>query len=66
MDKKGFLAFIAMVINCAIEVKGRSERINMVSEAARRFLNIVDISEEDLDTLLKDYHQLRQLGLGYR
>lgn len=27
MDKKGFLAFIVMVIICAVEIKGEAERI---------------------------------------
>ena len=48
-----FLAFIAMVINCAIEMQGKSERIKMVLEAARRFLNIEDITGEDLDNTLR-------------
>ena len=54
MDKRQFLAFIAMVINCAIEIKGKSERIKMVLEAARRFLNIEDITGEDLDVTLRE------------
>ena len=54
MDKRQFLAFIAMVINCAVELKGKSERIKMVLEAARRFLNIVDITGEDLDITLRE------------
>ena len=54
LDKRQFLAFIAMVINCAIEIKGKSERIKMVLEAARRFLNIVDITGEDLDITLRE------------
>ena len=53
MDKKQFLAFIAMVINCAVEMQGKSERIKMVLEAARRFLNIGDITGEDLDNTLR-------------
>ena len=53
MDKRQFLAFIAMVINCAIEMQGKSERIKMVLEAARRFLNIEDITGEDLDNTLR-------------
>ena len=54
MDKRQFLAFIAMVINCAVEMQGKSERIKMVLEAARRFLNIVDITGEDLDSTLRE------------
>lgn len=29
MDMKGFGAFIAMVINCAVEIQGKSERIKI-------------------------------------
>ena len=54
MDKGQFLAFIAMVINCAVEMKGKTERIRMVLDAARRFLKIEDISGEDLDKLLRE------------
>ena len=46
-----------MVINCVVEVKGKSEKmikIKMVLEAARRFLNIVDITGEDLDITLRE------------
>ncbi|CAM4675085.1 unnamed protein product [Leuciscus chuanchicus] len=56
VDKKRFLGFIAMVVNCAVEIKGKSERIKMVLDAARRFLDIVDISGEELDdTLRKEF-----------
>ena len=34
MDKKGFLAFIATVVICAVEIHGKSERIKMVLDAA--------------------------------
>ena len=54
MDKRQFLAFIAMVINCAVEMQGKSERIKMVLDAARRFLGIEDITGEDLDTTLRE------------
>ena len=53
-DKKRFLAFIAMVINCAVEIPQKSERIKMVLEAARRFLGVEDITGEDLDDTLRD------------
>ena len=54
MDRKRFLAFIAMVINCAVEIEGKSERIKMVLDAARRFLDVVDVSGEDLDNTLRE------------
>ena len=54
MDKTRFLAFIAMVINCAVEISRKTERITMVLEAARRFLNVVDVTGEDLDAVLRE------------
>lgn len=54
MDKKSFLAFIAMVVNCAVEVEGKSERIKMVLDAAKRFLKIDNITGEDLDSTLRE------------
>ena len=54
LDRKRFLAFIAMVINCAVEIKGKSERIKMILDAARRFLDVEDVSGEDLDNVLRE------------
>ena len=54
LDKKGFLAFIAMVLNCALEIPRKSERIKMVLDAARRFLNVGEISGEELDDMLRE------------
>ena len=53
-EKGRFLAFIAMVINCAVDISRKTERIKMVLDAARRFLNIVDISGEDLNEILTE------------
>ena len=54
LDKKRFLAFIAMVINCAVDIQTKSERIKMVLEAAKRFLDVFDVTGEDLDITLKE------------
>ena len=54
VDKRNFLAFIAMVINCAADIKSKSERIKMVLDAAKRFLKVVDVSGEDLDYTLRE------------
>ena len=35
MDRRRFLAFIAMVLNCASEIETKSERIKMVVHAAK-------------------------------
>lgn len=51
MDKRGSLGFIAMVINCAAEIQGKSESIKMMLYTTRRYLNVVDISGKYLDTL---------------
>ena len=42
------------MINCAVELKGKSERIKMILEAARRFLRVDDVSGEDLDNVLRE------------
>ena len=54
MEKTSFLAFIAMVINCAVELKRKSERIKMVLEAAKRFLDVEDVTAEELDSVLRE------------
>ena len=67
MDRKQFLAFIAMVVNCAMEIKGKTERIKMILDAARRFLKIEDISGEDLDNLLREgFAPTQDAGSGDR
>ena len=64
MDKKGFLTFIAMIINCAEQVKGKTEKIMMMMDAARRFLNVVDISAEDIEKALRDEFPPTQTGVS--
>ena len=54
MDKKTFLAFIAMVVNCAVDIPRKSERTKIVLVAASRFLNVEDISAEELDNCLRE------------
>ena len=38
MDRRRFLAFIAMVINCASEIETKSEKIKMVVHATKEIL----------------------------
>ena len=65
MEKKRFLAFIAMVINCAVDIQTKSERIKMVLEAARRFLDVIDVTGEDLDiTLREEFTPSQASGTG--
>ena len=44
MDRRRFLAFIAMVLNCASEIETKSERIKMVVHAAKEILGIFDVT----------------------
>ncbi|KAK7930877.1 hypothetical protein WMY93_007272 [Mugilogobius chulae] len=48
VDKKNFLAFIVHVINCSLAIQSKSERIDMIIGAAKRFMNVVDVSGEEL------------------
>ena len=65
MDKKRFLAFIAMVINCAVDIQTKTDRIKMVLEAARRFLDVIDVTGEDLDiTLREEFTPSQASGTG--
>ena len=43
-----------MVINCAVDIQSKSERIKMVLEAARRYLDVLDVTGEDLDNILRE------------
>ena len=54
MDKRGFLAFISMVINCALEIPKKSERIKMVLDAAKKFLDVEDITGKEVDDMLRE------------
>merc|ERR1712105_79234 len=51
-----------MVINCAAEIKGKSERIKMVLEAGRRFLGVMDVSGEDVDGVLREEPEPTQMA----
>lgn len=53
MHKKQFLAFIAIVVNCLVEIKSKSEIMKMVLDAASRFLDFVDILGEEIDVTLR-------------
>lgn len=46
------MVLIAMVVYCAVKIQGKSEQMKMVLDAARRFLKIMDISGEDIDSTL--------------
>ena len=61
-DKEQVLAFIAMVISCADKVQNKEERIKMILDAAKTFLNIADLdfSGEDLESKLNEGLTLTQ------
>lgn len=54
LELKCFLAFIAMVINCASGLHGKSDQIHMILVAEKRFLNVDNITGEDLDLMLRE------------
>ena len=45
-SKIGFLAFIAMVINCTAGMERRSQKIEVVVAAAERYLGVRDLTSE--------------------
>lgn len=49
-----YLVFIEMVVNCAAQVGCRSKKIDIVNEAAERFLEIQDLYAEDLQKMLAE------------
>ena len=53
-DKIKFLAFLAMVIYCAAEAERKSERIEIVVDAARKFFDIEEITGENVQGLLRE------------
>ena len=47
-SKVGFLAFIAMVINCTAEMESKLQKIYVVVEVTGRYLGIRDLTPEEL------------------
>ena len=54
MDRRRFLAFIAMVLNCASEIETKSEKIKMVVDAARGILGIFDVKGDEIQEILEE------------
>ncbi|KAJ8278361.1 hypothetical protein GJAV_G00086790, partial [Gymnothorax javanicus] len=52
VDKGRFLAFVAMVINCAKEIESKTDRIRMVVHAAKEVLGITDVKGEEIQEIL--------------
>ena len=53
MDRRRFLAFIAMVINCASEIETKSEKIKMVAHAAKEILGIFNVEGDEIQGILE-------------
>ena len=45
-SKVGFLAFLAMVINCTAGMERKSQKIEIVTAAAERYLGVCDLVVE--------------------
>ena len=52
-SKIGFLAFIAMVINCTALMERKSQKIEGVVAAAERYWGVRDLTSEELQGVLK-------------
>ena len=53
MDRRRFLAFIAMVINCASEIETKSEKIKIVVHTAKEILGIFDVEGDEMQGILE-------------
>ena len=55
MDRRRFLAFIAMVLNCVSEIDTKSERIKMVVHAfdLDMILGIFDVKGDEMQEILE-------------
>ena len=51
-SKIGFLAFIAMVINCTAGIERKSQKIEVVVAAAERYMGVQDLTSEELQGVL--------------
>ncbi|KAK7877096.1 hypothetical protein WMY93_032176 [Mugilogobius chulae] len=53
LKKRRFLAFIAVVVNCS-EKRDQAERIDLILDAAKRYLEVGDLTKEDLAHTLEE------------
>ena len=53
MEKRTFLAFIAMVINCASEIETKSRLMIKIVDAAKAILGITDVKGDDMQGILE-------------
>jgi hypothetical protein len=61
-SKIGFLAFIAMVINCTAGMERKSQTIEFVVAAAERYLGVRDLPSEELQGVLSGNVSFRLLA----
>jgi hypothetical protein len=52
VSKIGFLAFIAMVINCTAGMDQKSQKIEVVVAAAEMYLGVRDLTAQELQDVL--------------
>lgn len=60
VNKENFVYFMAEVINCTFQAKGRSEKIEIIVRSAARYLNIHGVSGLDVQEALKRQGQLEK------
>ena len=53
VNKKSFVAFICKVVNVAVWLEKKSDRIKIVVEAAEEFLGTKDLRAEDIHGMLR-------------
>ncbi|KAJ8269851.1 hypothetical protein GJAV_G00107540 [Gymnothorax javanicus] len=53
MERRHFLAFIAMVVICSRDLESKMERIKMVVDAAREFFGIMDVRGDEIQRILE-------------
>ena len=64
VSKIGFLAFIAMVINCTAGMDQKSQKIEVVVAAAEKYLGVRDLTAEELqDVLSGDVPSFQGVGM---
>lgn len=52
-DKMSFIAFMAEVINCSAQTESRTERIRIILRAAGKYLDVEEVTVEQIHEKLK-------------
>lgn len=53
-ERGKLLAFLATVINCAAEAKGKFKRIGIVGDSVRKLFDTVGVIAEEVQALLRE------------